>query len=166
MPGPLAPNPAPVAPLTPTAIAGAQAAAATQAALPITPSVADKLVSAGMYAGNTALVTGAPMMGSVLPGANPTGAGGIEVSILGDGILVCVQALQVHRWFDREKWGIYVIIGLSIIFCLLLWHSPDDWQRGVLNACGAAFKAFGSFGPLSKLGILSGQTEPPGMSPG
>lgn len=100
-----------------------------------------------------------------MPGSNPVGAGGIEVSLLGQGILVFVQALQVHSWFDRDKWGVWVILGLSLGVCLLLWHDGDNLAKGVVNGAGTAYQAFSSFGPLNKLGILSGQTNPPGQSP-
>jgi len=150
VPGPLSPDPA-------------AAALASQNALPIVPSVADKIVAAGTYVANTGLVTAAPMLNSVVPGSNPSGAGGIEVSLLGDGILVIVQALQVHSWFDRDKWGIWLIIALATAICLVLWH--DDLRKGALNAAGTAYKTFSSFGPLNKLGVLSGQTDPPGQSP-
>lgn len=98
-----------------------------------------------------------------MPGANPTGAGGIEVGLLGQGFLVIVQAFQVFDWFDRDKWGVWMILVLSIVVCLLLWR--DDLQKGVVNAAGAAWQGFSAFGPLSKLGVLSGQTMPAGQSP-
>ncbi len=128
--------------------------------LPITPSVADKVTAAGTWATNTALVTGAPALGSFIPGANPTGAGGVEITLLGDGILVVVQALQTlsfrgHR-FNRERYGIWVIIVLGLAVCLLLWGNTD-FQKGIVNAAGTIWRSFSSFGPMSKLGVLGGQ---------
>lgn len=128
--------------------------------LPITPSVADKVTAAGTWAANTAVTTAAPAMGSFIPGANPTGAGGIEIAMLGDGILVFVQALQTlsikGRRFNREKYGIWVIIALGLAVCWLLWANVDH-QKAVVNGAGTIWRAFSSFGPMSKLGVLGGQ---------
>lgn len=122
------------------------------------PKLSDKITSGLTYAGTTGAITAAPFMNSVMPGINPHNVGGPEVSILGDGILVFIQALQVHRWYDRNKWGIWSIILLSTIICLAIWWHEDP-IKGILNTFATMTKAFQAFGPLSKLGVLAGQTE-------
>lgn len=169
-------------PLPPAGIAGAQAAAVTQASLPIAPSLADKLTSGAILAANTGLTTVAPALGNMIPGANPTGAGGWEVAALGNGVLTFVQAfqtLEIRRgkgrkkrtvWrFNRDRWGPWVIIILGLFVCWLLWVwvpsvtegtvSAAAIQKGVLNGFGTIYNAFQAFGPWSKLGVMSGQVK-------
>lgn len=116
---------------------------------PITPSVSDKLTAAGTYMANTAVVTAAPLMGQQV---NPTGAGGIEVSLIGDGITTIIQALKQHHWYDQNRYAVWTCILIAIAVCILLWH--DDLRKGALNAMGAMYKAASNYGPLNKLGVL------------
>lgn len=160
-------------PLSPTGVAGAKAAAATQAALPITPSIADKVTSAAVWVANTGLTTMAPAANNVVPGVNSTGAGGWEVAALGNGVLAIVQASQTlsfrgHK-FDRDRWGPWIIIALGLGVCWFLWiwvpnqlGTPLDAamiQKGLLNGFATIYNGFQAFGPLSKLGVMSGQVK-------
>jgi hypothetical protein len=172
-----------VAPLPSAAVTAAQSAAVTQAALPITQSLSDKITSGLILGANTGLTTVAPALGTVIPGANPTGAGGWEVAALGNGVLTFVQAFQTiqirrgkgrqHRtiWsFDRDRWGPWIIIVLGLAVCWFLWVwvpsvtgepvSAATIQKGVLNGFGTIYNAFQAFGPWSKLGVMSGQIRP------
>lgn len=151
---------------------------AAQAALPITPSVADKITSGGVWATNTAVTTLAPAVGSMVPGVNPSGAGGWEVAALGNGVLVIVQAMQTLEFrghkFDRDRWGPWVIVVLGLAICWLLWVLVPTWlgvqldaltvQKGVLNGFGTIYNSFQAFGPLSKLGVLAGQAKEEGIA--
>jgi hypothetical protein len=168
--------------LPPSGVAAAKAAAATQASLPIASSLADKVTSGAILAFNTGLTTAAPALGTMLPGANPTGAGGWEVAALGNGVLTVVQAfqtLEIRRgqgrkkrtvWrFNRDRWGPWVIIMLGLIVCWFLWVwvpsqtgeplTASMIQKGVLNGFGTIYNAFQAFGPWSKLGVMSGQVK-------
>lgn len=159
--------------LPPAGVAGAKAAATTQASLPITPSVADKITSAGVWAANTLGTTLAPAANNVIPGANPSGAGGWEVAALGNGVLVIVQATQTLEFrghkFDRDRWGPWIIVVLGLLICWLLYIWVPTWvgaqvdaltiQKGVLNGFGTIYNSFQAFGPLSKLGVMSGQAK-------
>lgn len=160
-------------PLPASGIAGAKAAAATQASLPITPSIADKVTSAAMWVTNTGLTTMAPTANSMVPGVNQSGAGGWEVAALGNGVLAIVQGFQTlsfrgHR-FDRDRWGPWIIIILGLAICWFVWIwvpnqtgeplSAQMIQKGILNGFATIYNGFSAFGPLSKLGVMSGQVK-------
>lgn len=154
-------------------MAGAQAAAATQASLPITPSIADKITSGAIWATNTGLTMVAPAANTMVPGANQTGAGGWEVAALGNLVLVVVQACQTLEWkghkFDRDRWGPWIMIALGFSACWFLWIwipsqagivlDATAIQKGVLNGAATIYNAFMAFGPWSKLGVASGQVK-------
>jgi len=130
--------------------------------------VSDKLVAAGTYGFNTALIAGAPALNNLNPNINPSNAGGIAVSLIGDGITTVVQALKMHSWFKQNVWAVWVCIGLACLICGVLYivmlHNPE---QGVLNALGAMYKAASNYAPLNKLGVLpSGTDVPPPTPPG
>lgn len=160
-------------PLPPSGVAAAQAAAATQAALPIVASQADKITSAGVWAANTIGTTLAPAAQSINPNLNPTGAGGWEVAAIGNGMLCIVQAFQGlsfrgHK-FPRDSLGPWIIVIGCMMFCAIIWiwvpilinGTPDLAliQKGVINGLGSIYNGFQAFGPLSKLGVMSGQAK-------
>lgn len=147
---PLSAAPIPATVITPTV---------APADVSIAPRVSDKITAGLTYAAGTAVVAAAPLANQINPQINPHNVGGPEVGILGDGILVFVHALQPFKWFDRNRWGIVLIIILAFAVCIALWIH-DDPVKGVLNGFATATKAFQAFGPLSKLGVLAGQTEP------
>lgn len=124
------------------------------AGMPVTPKTSDKVVAAGMYLANTGIVAGAPLLNNLNPNINPSNAGGIAVSMIGDGITTIVQGLRMFDWFDDHKYAVWACIALSIIVCmgLYLWalHNPE---QGVLNSLGSMYKAWSNYGPLNKLGV-------------
>lgn len=160
-------------PLPPSGVAGAQAAAATQASLPIVASKADKAVALGTWAINTAGTSLAPAASSMNPNLNPSGAGGWEVAAIGNAMLCLVQAFQGisirgHK-FPRDGLGPWIIFFGSVGVCVLLWILVPLWvngsvdlaliQKGIINGLASFYNGFQAFGPLSKLGVMSGQVK-------
>src|SRR5678815_1842274 len=84
------------------------------------PSTADKVMAGATIAGNTALVTAAPLLSSVNPAMNPSNAGGIAVSLIGNGITCIVQAIAVQDWFNDHKYAVWACI------CLLYTSDAAD----------------------------------------
>lgn len=127
---------------------------------PMAASTTDKVLSATTYAMNTALITGAPALNNLNSNINPHNAGGIAVTLIGDGITTIIQALKMHKWFDQNRYAIWMCILLSLIICTILYivllHDPE---QGVLNALGAMYKAASNYGPLNKLGVLGSGTD-------
>lgn len=126
--------------------------------VPLTPaqSTSDKVMAATTLAGNTALVTAAPLLSSINPAINPTNAGGIAVSMIGNGITCIVQWIAVQDWFDDHKHAVGACIILSCVICgilyILILHNPE---QGVLNALGAMYQAASNYGPLKQLGVFN-----------
>lgn len=160
-------------PLPPSGVQAAQAAAATQAALPIVTSKADKAVALGTWALNTAGTSLAPAASSINPSLNPSGAGGWEVAAIGNAMLCLVQAFQSisirgHK-FPRDGLGPWIIFFGSVGVCVLIWILVPLWvsgtldlvlmQKGIINGLASFYNGFQAFGPLSKLGVMSGQAK-------
>lgn len=130
---------------------------------PITERVSDKVVAAGMYVGNTALVTAAPALGNDI---NPSHAGGLAVSLIGDGITTIVQALKMHGWYKQNVWAVWTCIILSIVICIgVFWIVLGNPEQAILNAFGAMYKAATNYAPLNKLGVLAAGTDVPPPNP-
>lgn len=127
---------------------------------PIVSNNADKIVAAGTYAFNTALVAGAPALNNLNPNINPSNAGGLAVSFIGDGVTTIVQALKMHSWFKQNTWAVWTCIALSILICFILYGLwLDNPEQGVLNALGSMYKAATNYAPLNKLGVLPAGKE-------
>jgi hypothetical protein len=120
------------------------------------PSTSDKVVAGATLAGNTALITAAPLLNNINPSINPSGAGGLAVSMIGNGILCIVQAFAVQDWFDDHKWAVWAcILGACIICGILYIGILHDVEKGVLNALGAMYQAASNYGPLRQLGVFN-----------
>lgn len=127
-----------------------------------TPSGQDKLAAGAALALNTAVVTGAPLLSAINPAMNPSNAGGIAVTMIGNGILTIVQAVAVQDWFDDHRLAVWLCIVLACLICGVLYvvvlHNPE---QGVLNALGSMYTAAGNYGPLKNLGVFNrGESQP------
>lgn len=125
-------------------------------ALKVAPTTGEKVAAGGILALNTAVVTGAPLLNNINPAINPSNAGGIAVTLIGNGVLVLVQALAAQDWFDDIKLGVWACIVFSVVVCcglyIVLLGNPE---LGVLNSLGAMYQASSGYGPLNKLGVFS-----------
>lgn len=121
-----------------------------------TPKTSDKLIAAGTLALTQAPVLAAPLLSNINPAINPQGAGGLAVTMIGNGIGVIVQGLAAQDWFDDYKYAVWACIGLSAVICagLYIWLLGNP-ELGVLNALGSMHTAASSYGPLHKLGVFS-----------
>lgn len=120
------------------------------------PSTGDKVAAGTALALNTAVVAGAPLLSSFNPAINPSNAGGIAVTMIGNGVLTIVQAFAVQDWFDDHRWAVWACIILACIICgglyIVILHNPE---QGVLNALGSMYTAAGNYGPLKNLGVFN-----------
>lgn len=120
------------------------------------PKTSDKLIAAGTLALNTGIVAGAPVLNNINPSINPQNAGGIPVTLIGNGILVIVQAFAAQDWFDDYKYAIWVGIALAAVVCGGLYiFFLGNIELGVLNTFGAMHQFATNYGPLNKLGVFS-----------
>lgn len=120
------------------------------------PKTSDKLIAAGTLALNTGIVAGAPVLNNLNPSINPQNAGGIPVTLIGNGILVIVQAFAAQDWFDDYKYAIWVGIALAAVVCGGLYiFFLGNIELGVLNTFGAMHQFATNYGPLNKLGVFS-----------
>lgn len=129
-------------------------------ALKVAPTTGEKIAAGGILALNTAVVTGAPLLNNINPAINPTNAGGIAVTLIGNGVLVLVQALAAQDWFDDIKLGVWACIVFSVVICsglyIVLLGNPE---LGVLNSLGTMYQASSGYGPLNKLGVFSRSSD-------
>lgn len=125
-------------------------------ALKVAPTTGEKVAAGGILALNTGIITAAPLLNNINPNINPSNAGGIAVTLIGNGILVLVQALAAQEWFDDVKLGVWACIVFSIVICgglyIMLLGNPE---LGVLNSLGTMYQASSGYGPLNKLGVFS-----------
>lgn len=126
------------------------------------PKTSDKLIAAGTIALTQAPVMAAPLLNNLNPALNPQGAGGMAVTMIGNGVGVIVQALSAQDWFDDYKYAVWACIGLSAAICtgLYIWIIGNP-ELGVLNALGSMHTAASSYGPLNKLGVFSRPGDKP-----
>ena len=120
------------------------------------PKTSDKLIAMGTMALNTAPVLAAPALSAINPNLNPTNAGGIAVTLIGNGILVIIQGLAAFDWFDDYKWAVLAGIAIAVFVCgilyIVLLGNPE---LGILNSFGAMHQFATNYGPLHKLGVFS-----------
>jgi hypothetical protein len=113
-------------------------------------------VAGAALALNTAVVTGAPLLNNLNPAINPSNAGGIAVTLIGNGILTIVQAVAIQEWFDDHHLAVWLCIALACIICGVLYGIIlNDPEKGVLNALGSMYTAAGNYGPLKNWGVFN-----------
>lgn len=126
------------------------------------PKTSDKLIAMGTMALTNAPVLGAPLLNNINPAINPSNAGGIAVTLIGNGVLCFVQALSALDWFDDYKYAVWACIGFSVIICGGLYiFVLGNIELGVLNTLGAMHTAATGYGPFSKLGVFSRPGDKP-----
>lgn len=116
----------------------------------------------GTMALTNAPVLGAPLLNNINPAINPSNAGGIAVTLIGNGVLCFVQALSALDWFDDYKYAVWACIGFSILICGGLYiFVLGNIELGVLNTLGSMHTAATGYGPFSKLGVFSRPGDKP-----